>query len=132
MSSSEEYPSPPDLIPSLKTIAMPADTNPDGDIFGGWLLSQMDLAGGTYASQLVAGRVSTVALNAMSFHKPVNVGDEVSCYCSTVDIGNTSITVDVETWVQRQHSDRTEKVTEGRFTFVALDSHGRSRTIIRL
>ncbi len=122
---------PPEGIPALKTIAMPADTNPDGDIFGGWLMAQMDLASGTYASQQVQGRVATVAVDAMSFHRPVNVGDEVSCYCEVVKIGHTSITVQVETWVQRHHSSVREKVTEGRFIFVALDSNGHSRTITR-
>ncbi len=132
MLPSEELSTPPTSIPALKTVAMPADTNPDGDIFGGWLMAQMDLAGGTFASQMVEGRVATVAVNAMAFHKPVNVGDEVSCYCTLVATGNTSITVDVETWVQRHHSCHRDKVTEGRFTFVALDARGHSRTIIRL
>ncbi len=122
---------PPEGMPATRTVAMPADTNPDGDIFGGWLMAQMDLASGTYASQQVQGRVATVAVEAMSFHKPVNVGDEVSCYCSVGKIGHTSITINVETWVQRHHSTTREKVTEGRFTFVALDSRGRSRTIAR-
>ena len=121
----------PEGIPALKTIAMPADTNPDGDIFGGWLMAQMDLASGTYASQQVKGRVATVAVDAMSFHKPVNVGDEVSCYCRVVSIGRSSISVDVETWVQRHHSNLKEKVTEGRFIFVALDGQGRPRQIER-
>lgn len=132
MSSSEAFISPPTSVPALKTVAMPADTNPDGDIFGGWLMAQMDLAGGTFASQMVEGRVATVAVNAMAFHKPVNVGDEISCYCTLVETGNTSITIDVETWVRRHHSTHRDKVTEGRFTFVALDARGRSRTIIRL
>ena len=131
MSSDNRVETPPQGIPALKTIAMPADTNPDGDIFGGWLMAQMDLASGTFASQQVKGRVATVAVDAMSFHQPVNVGDEVSVYCTVVSIGNSSISVDVETWVQRHHSNKREKVTEGRFIFVALDANGRSRPIPR-
>ena len=77
----------------LRTIAMPADTNASGDIFGGWLLSQMDLAGGSYVSQLVNGRVATVGIEAMSFHSPVYVGDQVSCFCSTIKVGRTSVSV---------------------------------------
>lgn len=114
---------------SLRTIAMPADTNPNGDIFGGWLLAQMDLAGGTYAFTLAEGRVATVAITGMVFHKPVYVGDEVSCYCATHRVGNTSITVLVETWVRRGRMRVEEKVTEGLFTFVAIDDDGRPRPI---
>ncbi len=110
--------------PSLRTLAMPADTNPNGDIFGGWILSQMDLAGGTYAFYIAQGRVATVAITGMKFHKPVYVGDEVSCYCATQRIGTTSITVAVETWVRRRRLEVEEKVTEGLFTFVAIDSDG--------
>jgi len=108
---------------------MPADTNPNGDIFGGWILSQMDLAGGTYAFHIAQGRVATVAITSMQFHKPVYVGDEVSCYCDTQRIGNTSITVQVETWVRRRRLAVEEKVTEGLFTFVALDQHGAPRSV---
>ncbi|MBX2879072.1 MAG: acyl-CoA thioesterase [Granulosicoccus sp.] len=119
-----------DTIPaSLRTIAMPSDTNPNGDIFGGWILSQMDLAGGTHAFFEAQGRVATVAVTAMKFHKPVNVGDEVSCYCATESIGNTSITVRVETWVRRRRLAVEEQVTEGLFTFVALDGNGQPRSV---
>ncbi len=114
---------------SLRTIAMPADTNPNGDIFGGWILSQMDLAGGTHAFFVAQGRVATVAVTAMKFYKPVNVGDEVSCYCATHEIGTTSIMVSVETWVRRQRLDIQEQVTEGLFTFVALDPDGKPRPV---
>jgi len=114
---------------SLRTIAMPADTNPNGDIFGGWILSQMDLAGGTHAFFEAQGRVATVAVTAMKFHKPVMVGDEVSCYCVTSRVGRTSISVRVETWVRRRHRAIDEQVTEGLFTFVALDDDGRPRTV---
>ncbi|MFK7891739.1 MAG: acyl-CoA thioesterase [Granulosicoccus sp.] len=114
---------------SLRTVAMPADTNPNGDIFGGWILSQMDLAGGTHAFYEAQGRVATVAVTGMKFHKPVTVGDEVSCYCVTERVGSTSITVRVETWVRRQRLAVEEQVTEGMFTFVALDHEGRPRDV---
>jgi len=114
---------------SLRTIAMPADTNPNGDIFGGWILSQMDLAGGTYALYVAQGRVATVAVTGMKFYKPVNVGDEVSCYCATHAIGRTSVTVNVETWVRRRQLAIEEQVTEGLFTFVAIDANGQPRPI---
>lgn len=115
--------------PSLRTIAMPSDTNPNGDIFGGWILSQMDLAGGTYAFYVAQGRVATVAVTGMKFYKPVNVGDEVSCYCATHAIGRTSVTVNVETWVRRRQLAVEEQVTEGLFTFVAIDPDGQPRPI---
>ena len=116
----------------LRTVAMPADTNPSGDIFGGWLLSQMDVAGGTYAMARTGGRVATVGIEAMSFHRPVYVGDRVSCHCRTERVGRTSITVHVETWVRRTRPGQTPeeiKVTEGMFTFVALGESGAKRVI---
>ncbi|MEM7235197.1 MAG: acyl-CoA thioesterase [Planctomycetota bacterium] len=118
----------------LRTIAMPADTNAAGDIFGGWLLSQMDLAGASHAVEVAEGRVVTVGIEAMSFHSPVYVGDQVSCYCSTERIGRTSITVHVETWAKRRTEGEFQesvKVTEGTFTFVALGEDGASRTVPR-
>ena len=115
---------------SLRTIAMPADTNPNGDIFGGWILSQMDLAGGTHAFYVAQGRDATVAVTGMKFHKPVNVGDEVSCYCATHAVGRTSVTVSVETWVRRRRLAIEEQVTEGLFTFVAMDTDGQPRPIL--
>lgn len=114
---------------SLRTLAMPADTNANGDIFGGWILSQMDLAAGTFAFYVAQGRVTTVAVTGMKFHKPVYVGDEVSCFCATQSIGNTSIAVSVETWVRRRREEIEEKVTEGLFTFVAIDKDGSPRPI---
>lgn len=117
------------LSPSLRTVAMPADTNPNGDIFGGWILSQMDLAGGTFAYHVAQGRVATVALTGMKFHKPVMVGDEISCYCRTERTGTTSITVRVEAWVRRRHRNTEQQVTEGLFTFVAIDRGGRPRPV---
>ena len=125
---------PPTSEAELRTVAMPADTNPHGDIFGGWLLSQMDVAGGTHAMARTAGRVATVGVEAMSFHRPVYVGDRVSCHCRTERIGRTSITVHVETWVRRPWSGRASeeiKVTEGTFTFVALGEDGVKRAIER-
>jgi acyl-CoA thioesterase YciA len=110
---------------------MPADANPNGDIFGGWLMAQMDLAGETYAFGVSRGRVTTVAVNAMTFHLPVQVGDQVSCYCATEKIGHTSIAVKVETWVRRRHDQSEERVTEGLFTFVAIDAAGRPRPVKR-
>ena len=114
-----------DRVPAIRTLAMPADTNPNGDIFGGWLLSQMDIAGGTHAHRVARGRVVTVAIDAMTFHQPVKVGDEVSCYCETVHEGNTSIGVYVETWVCRRDGSPSKKVTEGKFTYVAINTDGR-------
>ncbi|EIJ41393.1 acyl-CoA hydrolase [Beggiatoa alba B18LD] len=114
---------------SFRTIAMPADTNYNGDIFGGWLLAQMDIAGGNYAFQQAKGRVATVGIEAMSFHLPVYVGDEVSCYCNACRIGTTSITVHIETWVRRHKDSQVVKVTEGSFIFVALDANGKKRKI---
>ena len=116
---------------SLRTVAMPANANPSGDIFGGWIMSQMDIAGGIYAYEVANGRVATVAVDAMTFHLPVYVGDVVSCYCKTLRIGTTSIAVLVETWVSRRSSGLTEKVTEGRFTFVAIDPNGRPRPVLQ-
>jgi len=120
---------PPKGLPSIRTIAMPSDANPNGDIFGGWLMAQMDLAGGTYAFEFAGGRVTTVAVDAMTFHLPVQVGDQVSCYCSTERVGTTSVAVKVETWVRRRHDQAEERVTEGLFTFVAIDAAGRPRPI---
>ena len=111
--------------PQLRTIAMPRDANASGDIFGGWTLSQMDLAGAGYAAERAQGRVATIAIEAMRFLRPIFVGDEVSCFCSAVRTGETSVTVKVETWARgRGQGRRPEKVTEGIFTFVAMDEHG--------
>ena len=123
---------PPAGEAELRTVAMPADTNPYGDIFGGWLLAQMDVAGGTHAMARTGGRVATVGIEAMSFHRPVYVGDLVSCHCRTERIGRTSIAVHVETWVRRTRSGRGPreiKVTEGTFTYVALTEEGGKRVI---
>ena len=111
----------------LRTIAMPRDTNAGGSIFGGWTLSQMDLAGGTLAAEQAGGRVATVSIDAMRFLRPVLVGDEVSCYCTLGEVGDTSIAVKIETWSRERGSKRAEKVTEGVFTYVAVDENGHPR-----
>lgn len=108
---------------------MPADTNPNGDIFGGWLMSQMDMAGGIHAYHVAGGRVVTVAVDAMAFHLPVQIGDQVSCYCETRNVGSTSITIKVETWVKRRRGGQEEKVTEGTFKFVAIDDTSKPRPV---
>ena len=113
----------------LRTVAMPRDANPSGDIFGGWTLSQMDLAGGTFAAQRAGGRVATVSIERMEFLHPVAVGDEVSCYCFLVHQGDTSLTIKIETWSRARGSEHSAKVTEGVFTFVAIDENGKPRSL---
>ncbi|MGH1351006.1 MAG: acyl-CoA thioesterase [Methyloligellaceae bacterium] len=113
----------------LKTFAMPKDTNANGDIFGGWVLSQMDLAAGVTAREKARGRVATIAIDAMKFVRPVRVGDLLCVYCSIVKIGNTSVRISVEAWVERYQYGVRKKVTEGIFTFVAIDEEGRPRPI---
>lgn len=125
---SESLPSPPGG-PHLRVVAMPRDANAGGDIFGGWTLSQMDLAGGTFASREAHGRVATVAIDAMKFLRPVAVGDEVSCFCSLAERGETSLKIHIETWTRSRGAPDGEKVTEGVFTFVAIDDHGQPRRI---
>ncbi len=115
--------------PALRAIAMPADANPNGDIFGGWLLAQMDLAGGSVASQRAHGRVATVAITGMTFHRPVYIGDQVSCYAAVTRIGRSSITIHIETWVRRHLSSECVKVTEGIFTYVAIGTDRRPRPV---
>lgn len=115
--------------PHLRTIAMPRDANSNGDIFGGWTLSQMDLAGGTFAAERAKGRVATVSIEAMTFLRPVSVGDEVSCYCSLLKQGESSLTIKIETWARDRTGDKAEKVTEGTFTFVAIDENGGKRVL---
>lgn len=115
--------------PSLRTVAMPADTNPSGDIFGGWLLSQMDIAGGSAAGLRAKGRVTAVGIEAMTFHKPVLVGDEVSCYTAIQHVGRTSIRIKIDTWVRRGFRSDLIKVTEGVFTYVAIGDDLRPRPV---
>ena len=114
---------------TTRTVAMPADTNPNGDIFGGWVLSQMDIAGGIAAIARAKGRVATVAVDAMSFLRPVHVGDVLCVYTDVTRVGRTSMTILLEAWVRRGQLDERVKVTEGAFTFVAIDAEGRPRPI---
>ena len=114
---------------ALRTIAMPADANPAGDIFGGWLLAQMDLAGGVIAHRRAQGRTATVAVTGMTFHLPVFIGDEVSCYAEIIKTGRTSITVKIDTWVRRNLEGERIKVTEGTFTYVAIGPDRRPRPL---
>lgn len=109
---------------SIRVLAMPADTNPSGHIFGGWVLGQMDIAGSIHASGHAGGRVATVAVDSMVFHKPVHVGDEVTCYTRITRVGRTSMSVNVETWVRRARVGEPIHVTEGRFSYVALGPEG--------
>ena len=115
--------------PHLRTIAMPRDSNPAGDIFGGWTVSQMDLAGATFAAERSGGRVATVSIDAMHFLRPIAVGDEVSCFCAMEEQGKASIKVRIETWTRSRGGQDAEKVTEGIFTFVAIDEEGHPRPL---
>lgn len=114
---------PPEKSPTLRVIPMPSDTNAEGDIFGGWLLAQMDLAGASQAYAEAGQRIVTVGVDSMSFHKPVFVGDEVSFYTSVKRIGNTSISIHVESWARSRHGGVYRKVTEGVYSYVALDEN---------
>ena len=114
---------------ALQTVAMPKDTNATGDIFGGWLLSQMDIAGLITAMEVAGGRAATVAINGMAFLTPVHVGAVVSCYTDVLEIGRSSIRIIVEVWINSQHGGEPIKVTEGEFVFVAIDENGRTRAI---
>jgi acyl-CoA thioesterase YciA len=120
---------PPSATPAIRTIAMPADTNSSGDIFGGWLMSQMDLAAGSLAALTARGRSATVAVDAMKFHRPVKVGDEVSLYAEVVATGRTSMRIRVEAWRRGLGRPESEQVTEADFVFVALDEAGRPRPV---
>lgn len=114
---------------TTRTLAMPADANPSGDIFGGWVLSQMDIAGGIAAGQHAQGRVATVAIDAMTFIRPVNIGDILCVYADIERVGRTSIAVHLEAWALRERMGERVKVTEGQFVFVALDETGRPRPL---
>jgi len=118
----------------LRTLAMPGDTNPNGDIFGGWILSQMDIGGGILAKEIADGRTVTVAIDGMAFYRPVNVGDVVCCYGHCTRVGNSSMTVKLEVWVRpvlsKQPDDR-YCVTEAIFTYVAVDDEGKPRKVPR-
>jgi acyl-CoA thioesterase YciA len=114
---------------TIRTLAMPADTNPAGDIFGGWVMSQMDMAGAICAIERAGGRVVTVAVEAMTFIAPVKVGDILCVYTTLERVGTTSITVDVEAWARRNRLDDRVKVTEGRFVYVSLGDDGQKRPV---
>ena len=115
--------------PAVRVTTMPADANPYGDIFGGWLLAQMDMAAGLAAARRARGRAVTIAVEGMKFHRPVFVGDEVSVYAELIKVGTTSMTVTVEAWRRARHSEECYKVTEAKFVFVAIDEARRPRRV---
>ena len=114
---------------TIQMLAMPTDTNPNGDIFGGWLVSQMDLAAGVLAKKISRGRAATVAIHSMTFLRPVSVGDIVSCHAELLKQGKTSMTIGVEAWTEELSSGKKLCVTEGTFVFVAIDDQGRPRPV---
>ena len=128
MNSIDDNPSPNGEM-SLQTIAMPKDTNASGDIFGGRLMSQMDIAAAVAAGKVAGGRVATVAIDNMNFLVPVHVGAVVGCYTEVVNVGRSSIQVIVEVWIDKGISGEKIKVTEGLFVFVAIDNNGRTRAV---
>ncbi|BAK68299.1 acyl-CoA thioesterase [Sphingobium sp. SYK-6] len=119
----------PTAAPTIRVTTMPADANPYGDIFGGWLMSQMDMAAGLVAARHSAGRAVTIAVEGMQFHRPVFVGDEVSVFATLVKVGNTSMTIDVEAWRRDRHGEAMDKVTQARFVFVAIDEQRHPRKV---
>ncbi|HEY6820464.1 MAG TPA: acyl-CoA thioesterase [Burkholderiales bacterium] len=123
---------PADKQPTLRVMPMPADANQNGDIFGGWIMAQVDLAGGIAAGRVARGRLTTVAVNSFQFKQPVLIGDVLSFYADVLRIGNTSITVDVQVFAERKPSDpKVVKVTEATLTYVAIDAGGRPRPVPR-
>ncbi|WP_295481491.1 acyl-CoA thioester hydrolase YciA [Succinatimonas hippei] len=132
MAQTQEQEHPPVGNLLLRTLAMPGDTNPAGDIFGGWIMSQMDISGAILAREIAGGRVVTVAVDAMSFLKPVNVGDVVCCYGRCIHVGHTSLKIKLEIWVKKVYETERasrNKVTEASFTYVAVDDNGRPRPL---
>jgi acyl-CoA thioesterase YciA len=119
----------PTISPTIRVVAMPADANASGDIFGGWLMSQMDLAAGTAAALRARGRCVTIAIDKVVLHQPVLIGDEVSLYATIIRTGRSSMSIHVETWRRARHSHESIKVTEGVFTFVAIDDERRPRPL---
>lgn len=117
------------LDPAIRVVAMPADANAYGDIFGGWLMGLMDSAAGLTAARLSRGRAVTVAMDGLEFQQPVKVGDEVSVYTTIERVGRTSMAIATEAWRRDRHSERAIKVTQARFTFVAIDDKGRPRPV---
>jgi acyl-CoA thioesterase YciA len=120
---------PPQMDPAVRVIAMPADTNPYGDIFGGWLMSLMDSAAGSVAARHSKGRAVTIAVEGMEFLRPVVVGDEVSVFASLKSVGRTSMNIAVEAWRRTRHDDRSYRVTQATFTFVAIGEDRQPRTV---
>jgi acyl-CoA thioesterase YciA len=121
---------PEDKHAALRVVPMPADANQNGDIFGGWIMAQVDIAGGIVAGRLARGRVATVAVKEFVFKQPVQIGDVLSFYAEMVRVGNTSVTVNVEVFAERRPSDPTVvKVTEATLTYVAIDASGRPRSV---
>lgn len=120
----------PTSEPAIRVTAMPADANAYGDIFGGWLMSLMDMAAGLVAARHSHGRAVTIAMDGMQFHAPVHIGDEVSVYAALEKVGRTSMTIAVETWARDRHRDDFRRVTEARFTFVAIDQDRRPRVVV--
>ena len=115
--------------PAIRITAMPADANPAGDIFGGWLMAQMDMAAGIIAARHSEGRAATIAVEGMTFEKPVHVGDEVSVYAGLTSVGRTSMVIDVQAWRRPRTGDERERVTAARFIFVAIDDDRRPRPV---
>ncbi|MEK7455619.1 MAG: acyl-CoA thioesterase [Pseudomonadota bacterium] len=120
---------PPVESPAVRVIAMPADTNPHGDIFGGWLMSLMDSAAGSVAARYSHGRAVTIAVEGITFHRPVIVGDEVSVFATLKSVGRTSMKIDVEAWRRARHDDRSYRVTQATFTFVAIGEDRQPRSV---
>lgn len=120
---------PPNREPSIRVTAMPADANAYGDIFGGWLMSLMDSAAGLIAARHSHGRAVTIAMDGMQFHAPVHIGDEVSVYAELVKVGRSSMIIDVQAWARDRHGDEFRRVTEARFTFVAIDEQRKPRAV---
>lgn len=130
MANIEEEPIPNgELV--LQTLAMPKDTNSNGDVFGGWLMAQMDLGGAIAAREVARGRVTTVAVGSMAFLRPVPVGSTVSCYCEILEVGRSSIKALIEVWVKHYSFTEQQKVTEGEFIYVAIDDAGRTRAVTK-
>lgn len=127
MSHPEEQP--PVDSPAVRVIAMPADTNPYGDIFGGWLMSLMDSAAGSVAARYSHGRAVTIAVEGMTFLRPVVVGDEISVFADLKSVGHTSMKIDVEAWRRSRHDDRSYRVTRATFTFVAIGEDRQPRSV---
>jgi acyl-CoA thioesterase YciA len=126
---SSDDPALPAGEPAVRVVAMPADTNPYGDIFGGWLMSIMDSAAGTVASRFSKGRAVTIAVDGMTFHKPVKIGDVVSVYADVVSTGRSSMKIEVSAWRRIRAGEETDRVTHAVFTFVAIGDDGRPRVI---